>query len=85
MTGRVRTIVIVVVIAVLAFIAWRLLGPSPRERMLSGYIEAENLFLAAPVAGTLSSVSAQEGGRVAAGARLFTIAPATYGEYSQPF
>ena len=77
MTGRIRTVVIIVVVAVLAIVAWRLLAPAPRERMLSGYIEAESLFLAAPVAGTLSSVATQEGSRVAAGTRLFTIAPAT--------
>jgi HlyD family secretion protein len=77
MTNRVRTVIIILVVIALAFVGWRLLGPSPRDRMLSGYIEAESLFLAAPVAGTLSSVSAQEGGRVAAGARLFTVAPAT--------
>ena len=42
-----------------------------------GYIEGESLFLAAPVAGTVGTLSAQEGQRVDAGARLFTIDPAT--------
>jgi HlyD family secretion protein len=45
--------------------------------LLSGYIEGENLFLSSPVAGTVGTISAVEGTRVAAGAQLFTIDPAT--------
>ncbi len=33
--------------------------PGPRERYLSGYIEGESLFLAAPVAGTVSPIRAR--------------------------
>jgi HlyD family secretion protein len=61
----------------LAVLGWFLLSGSDRPRTLSGYIEGENLFLAAPVAGTIASVSAVEGARVAAGQQLFTIDPAT--------
>ena len=72
-----RPIIVIVILVGVALIAWYLLGGSRRERMLSGYIEGESLFLAAPVAGTVGTLSAQEGQRVDAGARLFTIDPAT--------
>ena len=72
-----RPIIVIVILVGVALIAWYLLGGSRRERMLSGYIEGESLFLAAPVAGTVGTLSAQEGQRVDAGAQLFTIDPAT--------
>lgn len=77
MTRGVRILILLVAIAGAALLAWRWLGPGPRERLLSGYIEGESLFLAAPVAGTVSAISAEEGQRVPAGAQLFTIDPAT--------
>jgi len=75
--NRARPIIIVVLLIGAAVAAWLLFGRSERERVLSGYVEGENLFLAAPVAGTLLSVSAVEGTHVAAGQQLFTIDPAT--------
>ena len=77
MTRGVKILILLVAIAAAAFLAWRLFGPGPRERYLSGYIEGESLFLAAPVAGTVSRINAEEGQRVAAGAQLFAIDPAT--------
>lgn len=75
--NRARPIVIVILLIGVAALAWYLLRGSNRERTLSGYVEGESLFLAAPVAGTVSAITAQEGERVAAGARLFAIDPAT--------
>jgi HlyD family secretion protein len=77
MTRGVRILILLVAVAVAAVLAWRWFGPGPRERYLSGYVEGESLFLAAPVAGTVSLIRAEEGQRVAAGAQLFAIDPAT--------
>jgi HlyD family secretion protein len=75
--NRARPIIVVVLLIAVAALAWFLIRGSERQRLLSGYIEGESLFLAAPVAGTVSSITAEEGQRVAAGAQLFTIDPAT--------
>lgn len=75
--NRARPIIVVVLLIGAAVLAWYLFGGSKHERQLSGYIEGESLFLAAPVAGTVGTISAQEGQRVPAGAQLFTIDPAT--------
>lgn len=80
---RARPIIIIIVLIAAAVLAWRLLGASDREQVLSGYIEGENLYLAAPVAGTVSSISAVEGQRVGAGTPLFTIDPATLSAQSE--
>ena len=75
--NRLRPLLITVAVIAAAVVLWLLLSGSQRERMLSGYIEGEELYLASPVAGTVASVFAVEGTRVAAGQQLFTIDPAT--------
>lgn len=74
---RARPAIVIALLIGAIVAAWLLLRGTPRERSLSGYIEGENLYLAAPVAGTVGSVQAVEGSRVAAGETLFTIDPAT--------
>ena len=74
---RARAVIIILVLGGLAFLAWRLLAGDREAPTLSGYIEGETLFLAAPVAGTVTSIAAVEGQRVAPGLPLFTIDPAT--------
>jgi HlyD family secretion protein len=81
--NRLRPLLIIVAVIAAAIVLWLLLTGSKRERMLSGYIEGEELYLASPVAGTVASVSAVEGTRVAAGQQLFTIDPATLAAQQQ--
>jgi HlyD family secretion protein len=81
--NRLRPLVIVAAIIAAAVVLWLLLAGPKRERMLSGYIEGEELYLASPLAGTVASVSAVEGTRVAAGQHLFTIDPATLAAQQQ--
>jgi len=81
--NRFRPIIVVAVIVAIAVIAWLLFAPATRARTLSGYIEGEDLYLAAPVSGTVESISAVEGQRVGAGEQLFHIAPATLAAQGQ--
>ena len=69
--------IIIAVIVGAGIIAYLLLGSSGRARAFNGYIEGEDLYLAAPVSGTIASISAVEGQRVTAGEQLFRIDPAT--------
>ena len=80
---RLRLILIIILIAAAAVVAWWFLGGPRRAPTLSGYIEAENLYLAAPQAGTLASIDTVEGKRVERGQRLFTIDPASLSAQSE--
>jgi HlyD family secretion protein len=69
---------IIIVLAGLAalLLGWLLIGPQFRAApALSGYIEGEALYLAAPVPGTVAELGVRRGQRVAAGAPLFVIEP----------
>ena len=83
MNRRVRILIVLVLAGVLLFLGWRWFDPRAAEPYLAGYIEGETLFLAAPVAGTVSSISAVEGARVEPGQPLFTIDPATLSAQGQ--
>lgn len=74
---RFRPILVLIAIAAGVFLVWELFGPKPRTAYLSGYIVGDNLDLAAPVSGTLESVSLVDGQRVSQGQAAFRIAPAT--------
>lgn len=75
--NRLRPLLIILLVVVVGIIAWRWLGASPRRDYLSGYIVGDDLNLAAPVLGTVQSVSVVDGQRVSPGQALFSIAPAT--------
>ncbi len=64
---------LLVAIAVIA--ALLIIPPLRRPITLSGYIEGEPLYLAAPVAGTVKAMYVVRGQDVASGARLFVVDP----------
>lgn len=74
---RQRLIAAVLLAAAAALIGGLILIPRlSRHPVLSGYIEAEPLYLAAPVAGTVKAMYVVRGQEVAAGAALFAVDPA---------
>jgi HlyD family secretion protein len=78
-----RPLIIVALIIAAVAGAWLVFGGQGRARTLSGYIEGDTLFLSSPIAGTVHSIFAVEGGRVSAGQQLFSIDPATLSAQGQ--
>jgi HlyD family secretion protein len=73
---RQRALVVVLLLVAVALTAGLLLIPqSNRHTVLSGYIEGEPLYLAAPVAGTVKAMYVVRGQDVAAGGKLFVVDP----------
>ncbi|MES2723204.1 MAG: HlyD family efflux transporter periplasmic adaptor subunit [Pseudomonadota bacterium] len=71
-----RLLVIVLLLAAAGVIAALVLVPRlNRSDVLTGYVEGEPLYLAAPVSGTVAQVDVQRGDRVKAGDRLFVVDP----------
>ncbi|MFN3523448.1 MAG: HlyD family secretion protein [Phenylobacterium sp.] len=69
-----RLLVPVLVLAAAAVVAAIVLVPRiNRPQVLSGYVEGEPLYMAAPVAGPVRAVFVQRGERVAAGQELFVV------------
>lgn len=56
-------------------VGWRISQGDPEGRMLSGYIEGEAIYLAAPASGTVEAIYAREGDRIEAGGQTFLIDP----------
>lgn len=74
---RLRPILAVLAVVVLAgVIAWFIWGQR-RPDVLTGYVEGERIYLAAPQSGAVSALFVREGDRVAAGAPTFQIDPDT--------
>ncbi len=74
--SRQRALVAVLLLIAVAVVAGLLLIPQiNRHTVLSGYIEGEPLYLAAPVAGTVKAMYVVRGQDVAAGGRLFVVDP----------
>ena len=73
---RQRLLVAVLLLLAVASIAALLVIPRlGRRTVLSGYIEGEPLYLAAPIAGTVKAMYVVRGQDVAAGAKLFVVDP----------
>ena len=68
MNGARRVIVVLLLVIAAGYLGWRAWAPRPQdETVLSGYIEGEDLYLAAPIAGTIATMSVARGDRVTAG------------------
>ncbi|HEY2358076.1 MAG TPA: HlyD family efflux transporter periplasmic adaptor subunit [Phenylobacterium sp.] len=73
---RQRLLVVVLLLLAVALVAAVLVIPRlGRRAVLSGYIEGEPLYLAAPIAGTVKAMYVARGQDVAAGAKLFVVDP----------
>jgi HlyD family secretion protein len=77
-----RTLLITLIVggAVCALIAWGVIGRQHRgPPVFTGYVVARNLYMAAPIAGTIDALNVERGQRVEAGAPLFRIDPTSLG------
>ena len=73
---RIRPVVLIVVgVAVAALVVWGLIRRDGGAQTLSGYVEGDLVYLAAPVGGAVETLYVREGERVAAGGRTFLIDP----------
>jgi len=71
-----RLLVIVLLLAAAVMVGALFLVPRlSRTALLSGYVEGEPLYLAAPVSGAVAEIGVQRGDRVKAGDRLFVVDP----------
>ena len=71
-----RLLVIALLLAAAGLIAALVLTPRlNRPNVLTGYVEGEPLYLAAPVSGAVAQIHVQRGDRVKAGDQLFVIDP----------
>src|SRR5580704_17333250 len=69
-----RIIVVLLLVVAAGYLGWRAWAPRPQdENGLSGYIEGENLYLAAPIAGTIATMSVARGDRVTPDQPLFAM------------
>lgn len=69
-----RLLVPILALAAVILVAVVVLVPRlTKEHVLSGYVEGEPLYMAAPVSGTVTSMLVQRGDRVAAGQKLFVV------------
>ena len=78
MTHRLRLVAVVLAVLVAGVLVWRAWAPRAEDAdVLTGYVEGDDLYLSSPVAGTVGAVYVVKGQRVAAGAPLFAMDPAT--------
>lgn len=72
---RMRPVLAIAAIVVLGAVVWALFLRGGEARTLTGYVEGERVYLAAPVSGAVAELYVREGGRVTAGGRTFLIDP----------
>ncbi|MCC7266099.1 MAG: HlyD family efflux transporter periplasmic adaptor subunit [Caulobacteraceae bacterium] len=69
-------VIAMVAFGVIGLAAW-LFWPKGGDRPLTGYVEGEALYFAAPVSGTVTRLAVERGAVVPAGTELFQIDPGT--------
>ncbi len=63
-------------VVVIAVVLWLLFRPHGRPaELFTGYVVSDDIYMASPVAGTLTGVAVKRGQRVAAGDALFRVDP----------
>ena len=78
MNPRLRLALAVLAVIVVGVVVWRAWSPRAEDaNVLTGYVEGDDLYLSAPLAGNVGAVYVVKGQRVAAGAPLFAMDPAT--------
>ena len=80
MTHQRALIVVLILVAASIVTALFVLPRIGKPKVLSGYVEGEALYLAAPVAGTVRAVNVVRGQQVAPGQALF-VGPTAYFHY----
>jgi len=71
-----RPALAIIAVVAVGLVVWALVARGGGPRVLTGYIEGERVYLAAPVSGAVAELYVREGERVAAGGRTFLIDPA---------
>ena len=61
---RLRPVLAIAAVVVLALTVWALIARDDGARVLTGYIEGERVYLAAPVSGAVAELYVREGERV---------------------
>lgn len=73
-----RLALVAVVVVAAGVLAWRAWGPRAEDvALLTGYVEGDQLYLSSPMAGSIGEIAVTRGQRVATGAALFSMDPAT--------
>ncbi len=72
-----RPVIIVAILAGATLLLWLLLrgGDAPAEERFTGYVVSDDIYMASPMAGTLTGVDVRRGQKVAAGDPLFRVDP----------
>lgn len=64
---------VVVVIALIAVLLWRTVFTHPDPNTLSGYVDADYVFVTSAVGGVVTEINVARGDQVVAGAKLFVL------------
>ena len=71
---------LIVILFIAAVAGWLWLRPAKAQPdRFTGYVVSDNVYMAAPAAGTIASVNVERGQRVEAGAPLFSLDPTAQG------